>query len=233
MRISTTSVGKRDRCSAAPKTRLPTPRLAVSNGQGADYNNAGSRYEQFLMRRLREAGQHKRANAILSKQMATFANQVKGRLFGLNYTLLVGHIRNGDTNAAESYAARNRSLLAEAQRWPVFPIYGANWQAMVEDGNARVAEARGRLADAETAFRKAAIFYTATLKTVSQWESKPQRENSSAPRIGRSRWKGASRSSKDGSAKAKPTCAGPCSAASPSPENSMPIRQAFFRCWCT
>ena len=83
----------------------------------------------------------------------------KGRLFGLNYTLLVGHIRNGDTNAAESYAARNRSLLAEAQRWPVFPIYGANWQAMVEDGNARVAEARGRLADAETAFRKAVIFY--------------------------------------------------------------------------
>ena len=44
---------------------------------------------------------------------------------------------------------------------------------MVEDGNARVAEARGRYADAEAAFHKAAIFYTASLKTVSQWESKP------------------------------------------------------------
>jgi CHAT domain-containing protein len=153
---------------------LADAEIAVSTGQDVDYKNVGSRYEQFLMRRLREAGQHKRANALLSKQVATFSNQVKGRLFGLNYTLLVGHIRNGDANAAENYAARNRSLLAEAQRWPVFPIYGANWQAMVEDGNARVAEARGRLADAETAFRKAAIFYTATLKNVSQWESKPQ-----------------------------------------------------------
>ena len=110
---------------------------------------------------------------MLSKQMATFANQGKGRLFGLNLTQVVGLIRNGDTNAAEGYAARNRSLLAEAQRWPVFPVYGANWQAMVEDGNARVAEARGRLADAEPAYHKAAVFYTATLKTVSQWESKP------------------------------------------------------------
>ncbi|MES2197142.1 MAG: CHAT domain-containing tetratricopeptide repeat protein [Pseudomonadota bacterium] len=153
---------------------LADAEIAVSSAPASDYNNVGSRYEQFLVRRLREAGQHKRANALIAKQMATFANQSKGRLFGLNYTLLAGHIRNGDTNTAESYAARNRSLLAEAQRWPVFPIYGANWQATVEDGNGRVAEARGRLADAETAFRKAAIFYTATLKTVSQWESKPQ-----------------------------------------------------------
>ena len=96
----------------------------------------------------------------------------KGRLFG-SIRAAVGYIRNGDTNAAESYVARNRSLLAEAQRWPVFPIYGLSWQAFVEDGNARVAEARGRFADAETAYHKAFIFYTSALKTVSQWESKP------------------------------------------------------------
>ena len=181
------------------------------------------------MRRLRDAGQHKRANALVSKQIAAFANQGKGRLFGLNYTLVVGHIRKGDINAAESYAARNRSLLAEAQRWPVFPIYGANWQAMVEDGNARVAEARGRFADAEAAYRKAASFYTATLKTVPQWESKPPEGELERSRIGRSRWRDASRSSKDGSAKAKRTCAGRCSAASASPENSTAIPQEFSR----
>jgi CHAT domain-containing protein len=146
---------------------------AVNNGQGSDYIKFGSRYEQLLMRRLRDAGQHKRANALLSKQMAAFANQSKGRLFGLNYSLAIGYIRNGDTNAAESYVARNRSLLAEAQRWPVFPIYGMNWQAMVEDGAARVAEARGRSADAEAAYHKAFIFYTNSLKNLSQWESKP------------------------------------------------------------
>src|SRR5712671_1055604 len=152
---------------------LADAELAVSNGQGGDYKNVGSRYEQLLMRRLRDAGQNKRANALIAKQMAAFASQGKGRLFGLNFSQAAGYIRSGDTNAAESYVARNRSLLAEAQRWPVFPIYGMNWQAMVEDGAARVAEARGRSADAEAAYHKAFIFYTNSLKNLSQWESKP------------------------------------------------------------
>ncbi len=128
---------------------LADSELAVSNAQGSDYKNEGSRYEQLLMRHLRDAGQHKRANAMLLKQTAAFANQGKGKLFGLQYVQVMGYIRNGDTNAAESYAARNRALLAEAQRWPGFPIYGMSWQAIVEDGSARVAEARGRFADAE------------------------------------------------------------------------------------
>jgi len=61
---------------------LADAELAVSNGQGSDYKNVGSRYEQLLMRRLRDAGQHKRANALVSKQLAAFANQGKGRLSG-------------------------------------------------------------------------------------------------------------------------------------------------------
>lgn len=152
---------------------LADSELAVSNGQGSDYKNEGSRYEQLLMRHLRDAGQHKRANALLAKQTATFANQGKGKLFGLQFVQVLGAIKNGDTNSAESYAARNRSLLAEAQRWPVFPTYGMSWQATVEDGNARVAEARGRFADAEAAYHKASVFYTNTLATLSKWESTP------------------------------------------------------------
>ena len=152
---------------------LADSELAVSNGQGGDYKTEGSRYESFLMRHLRDAGQHKRANALLLKQSAAFANQSKGRLFVLQYIQTLGYIRNGDTNTAESYAARNRSLLAEAQRWPVFPIYGLNWQAIVEDGNARVAEARGRFADAEAAYRKASVFYTSSLATLPKWETQP------------------------------------------------------------
>lgn len=152
---------------------LADSELAVSNGQGGDYKNQGSRYEQLLMRHLRDAGQHKRANVLLSKQTAAFANQGKGKLFGLQYVQVLGFIRNGDTNTAESYAARNRALLAEAQRWPVFPVYGMSWQATVEDGNARVAEARGRFADAEAAYRKASVLYTSSLATLDKWESKP------------------------------------------------------------
>src|SRR5882757_9166010 len=154
---------------------LDDAELAVSNAQGGGdyYKNVASRYEQLLMRRLRDAGQHKRAIAIITKQVAAFANQGKGKLFALNYVLALGYLRNGDVNTAESYAARNRALLTEAQRWPVFPIYGIAWQAVVEDGNARIEEARGRLPQAEGAFHKAAILYTGSLKTIWQWESKP------------------------------------------------------------
>jgi CHAT domain-containing protein len=147
--------------------------LAVSNATSADYINLGSRYEQLLSRLLRDAGQNKRANALVTKQIAAFANQKKGRLFGLNFSQVVSLLRSGDTSAAEPYAARNRSLLTEAQRWPNFPIYGVIWQASVEDGNARIEESRGRFAEAETAYHKASIFYTNSLKTSAQWESRP------------------------------------------------------------
>ena len=149
--------------------------LAVSNAQGGGdyYRNVSSRYEQLLTRRLRDAGQYKRANALIAKQVAVFANQSKGKLFGLYYVLALGYLKNGDTNTAEAYVARNRALLTEAQRWSVFPIYGIVWQALVEDGNARIEEARGRLPQAEAAFHKAAILYNSSLKTIPQWESKP------------------------------------------------------------
>jgi len=152
---------------------LDDAELAVSNASSDDYKNLGSRYEQFLSRHLRDAGQHKRANALVAKQMARFANESKGKLFGLNNSMVVSFVKSGDINAAESHAARNRSLLAEAQRWPMFPIYGMAWQAMVEDGNARIEESRGRFAQAETAYHKASILYTNSMKTFAQWESLP------------------------------------------------------------
>lgn len=152
---------------------LADAELAISNGKGADYPTVVSRYEQFLMRRLRDAGQHKRANEIQAKQIAAFSAKGKGRLFGLNFGQLAGAIRNGDINAAEGYAARNRTLLAEARRWPNFPIYGASWVANTEEGNARLAEARGQYAEAEAGYRKASAAYMDSLKYVAQWESKP------------------------------------------------------------
>ena len=56
--------------------------LRSATDRAAITKMSASRYEQFLMRRLREAGQHKRANALLSKQVATFANQAKGGCSG-------------------------------------------------------------------------------------------------------------------------------------------------------
>lgn len=147
--------------------------LAVTHGKGEDYKNVASRYEEFLIRRLRDKGENKRAMAIYTKQIGMFSAQGKGRLLGLYNGLTVLALQSGDVNAAESYVARNRNLMNEARKWPVFPIYGMVWQAILEDGTARVAEARGRYADAEAAYRKSSVFYTNSLATMSQWESKP------------------------------------------------------------
>ncbi len=149
--------------------------LAVNNATSDDYNNRGSRYEQLFMRLLRQAGEHKRANALLTKQVTTFSNAKggKGKLFGLYYSLALGYLRNGDVTAAESYVGRSRTLLTEAQRWPVFPIYGMAWQALVEDSNARVEEQRGRLAEAEVGYHKASILTANSVKTYAQWQSTP------------------------------------------------------------
>ncbi len=125
------------------------------------------------MRRLRDAGQHKRANEISASKWRHSPPRARAGCSASTTASSTAAIRNGDINAAEAYAARNRTLLAEAKRWPNFPIYGANWQANVEDGNARVAEARGLYADAEANYRKAVAVLHGTLKYLAQWESKP------------------------------------------------------------
>src|SRR6202012_125241 len=48
---------------------LDDAELAVKNQSSDDFKNKGSRYEQLLMRRLREAGQNKRANALATKEI--------------------------------------------------------------------------------------------------------------------------------------------------------------------
>lgn len=146
---------------------------ALVHGKNDDYKMVVSRYEQFLMRLLRSTTEYKRADALMAKQIAVFEKQSKGRLFGLYLSRTMSHIRKGDINAAETYVARSRALLSEAQRWPVFPVYGTTWQASVEEIAARVAEARGRNADAEAGYGRASALHRASLKMVPQWESKP------------------------------------------------------------
>ncbi|MBN9586251.1 MAG: hypothetical protein BGN84_15350 [Afipia sp. 62-7] len=152
---------------------LADAELAVTHSKGDDYKNVGSRHENFLIHRLREKGERKRAMAMYTKQIAAFSSGGKGRLFSLHNALTILALQSGDVNVAESYVARNRNLMNEARRWPMFPTYGMVWQATLEDGTGRVAEARGRYADAEAAYHKSAVFYTNAIPTMSQWESKP------------------------------------------------------------
>ncbi len=152
---------------------LADAEAAVANGKNSDYKNEGSRYENLLVRRLRDSGESKRANEIVARQITAFSNQTKGKLFGLYYNQTLTAIRNGDISSAEAYVARSRALLGEARKWPTFNIYGTSFQAFVEDGVARVEEARGRLKEAEEAYHKASVFYTATIKLFPKWESVP------------------------------------------------------------
>jgi hypothetical protein len=46
---------------------LADAELAVSNGKGAEYANVASRFEQFLMRRLRDAGQHTHVEPVVAR----------------------------------------------------------------------------------------------------------------------------------------------------------------------
>ena len=81
MPTSTTSAGQARAQLGRNEEALADAELAVSNGKGADYVNVVSRYEQFLVRRLRDAGQHKRANEISAKQLAAFSAKGKGQAF--------------------------------------------------------------------------------------------------------------------------------------------------------
>jgi CHAT domain-containing protein len=150
--------------------------LAVKYGQGDDFVDVVSRYEQFLMRRLQDAGQGKRSREIADRHLAAFANKNKGRLFGLTNGLLIASLQTGDIARAEQYAARNRALLNEAKSWPSFSVYATSYQATVEEGNGRLAEAKGQYAEAEQAYQKAALLYAQTIGFLSKWPSAPPQE---------------------------------------------------------
>ena len=212
---------------------LADAELAVSNGKGADYAGVLSRYEQFLIRRLRDVGQQKRANEIQARQLATFSGQNKGRLFFLNLNFLTAAIRNGDINTAEAYAARNRALMAEGRRWHGLPVYGSSWLANVEDGNARVAEARGLYAEAEASFRKAASAYAETIKYLPQWESKPAEGEYERATDWSLALEGRAKVKQGRVGEGEADGAGPCSAVSASQASITSIRRACSACWST
>ncbi len=119
---------------------LDDAELAVSNSQGVDYKNLGSRYEDLLTRLLRDEGQFKRASALLAKQSATFANQSKGKLFHVNYVFEWSYLKSGDIDAAESYA---RSQSGAALRGPALAGVSDLRDGLASHGGGRQRADRG------------------------------------------------------------------------------------------
>jgi CHAT domain-containing protein len=142
---------------------------------GGEYVNELSRYEQFLTRQLQSAGDYKRALAIMTKQVDAFENRVKankGRLFRLNKHIAMLHINMGELDRAEAVTRKNQALLADARSWSSYPLFGSGWNAEVEDGRARVLEARGLFEVAEIALRKAQSLYRDAFKKSARWPSR-------------------------------------------------------------
>ena len=150
--------------------------LAVKLGQGDDYADGVSRYEQFLIRQLRAAGERKRALDLIAKQQRAFANQSKGRNFWLNLATGTTYLTMGDFARAAASIERNRALLREAQGWPNNNLYIESYLSNVEEGAARLAEARGQFAAAEQSYRRCSSNMTIALSKSSQWPSAPPKE---------------------------------------------------------
>jgi CHAT domain-containing protein len=72
-------------------------------------------------------------------------------------------IVQGDLDQAQRYLEKNESLLVEAQAWPNYSIRKYSYRANVEYTRGRLFEARGRLSDAEAAYRSAELDFTESL----------------------------------------------------------------------
>lgn len=155
------------------KDAIADAELAVKLGQGDDFVDVVSRYEQFLMRRLQDGGETRRAREIADRHLAAFANKNKGRSLGLYNGLLGASLQIGDVTRAEQYLARNQSLVNEAKRWPSYSVYATNFQATIEDGTGRIAEAKGNYAAAEQAYHNAALLHAQTIGFLPKWPSAP------------------------------------------------------------
>jgi CHAT domain-containing protein len=147
--------------------------LALKSNPNDDYKTVVSRYEQFLILRLRDTGDFKRRKVLIEKQLAAFSNSSKGRRFSLQTGLAQDYIRMGDLYRAELYIQRNRSLLQEAKRWDDYEIYSASYIASIEEGAGRLAEARGRYAEAEKSYRRASLAHADAMRSSKQWDSAP------------------------------------------------------------
>src|SRR5262249_21172512 len=99
--------------AALGRTREATvdTEAAIKASQGADYVDEVSRYENYLIRLLRVAGEQRRAIELMNGQMRNFESKNRGRLFNLNLMMTVSYLNLSDVPRAESYAQRNRALL--------------------------------------------------------------------------------------------------------------------------
>jgi CHAT domain-containing protein len=150
---------------------------AVNHGKGGDYVNETSRYEQFLIRVLRIAGEDDRAIKLINAQAQAFQSRSRGRLFWLNRTLALTYLGQEDIDRAQIYVRRNTALLAESKSWNDIELYRTAYLADTEAANGALLEARRRYGEAEAAYRRAQADQQDVVQNkVAKWPSAPPPE---------------------------------------------------------
>jgi CHAT domain-containing protein len=144
---------------------------------GGDYLHGVSRYQQLLSNQYRAIGEFRKSIEI-DQQMARKFEEIergKGRFFGINLRIAISYLNMGDLKQAERYVKNNQALLQESKSWrnPAAAMSRTAWESGVENGNARLFEARGRNREAELAYtRSAALLRDALVKSAS-WANPP------------------------------------------------------------
>src|SRR5215470_11561145 len=149
--------------------------LAISSG--GDYFTEVSRYQQFMSNQYRMMGDLKRSIDIEQTMSKKFEElgRGKGRAFGSNLRILVAYLVNGDLAQAEVYAKKNQALLAESNAWRNVEMFRTAWQSDIENGNARLLQARGHYHEAELGYHKAQMLLRDALGKLPSWPNAPPR----------------------------------------------------------
>lgn len=167
-----------ERCVA--RADLGRSREAIADcekavAQGGDFMRDVSRYQQFLSNQYRTVGDYKKQ---IETERALLAGLEKlprsrGRLFGINVRLAIAYLGIGDHAQAEIYILKNRALFEQAKSWPNADTYRSGWESNVENGNARLLQARGKFAEAEASYRRAHMLLRDALERSADWPQKP------------------------------------------------------------
>jgi CHAT domain-containing protein len=149
----------------------------------SDYVTEGSVIEIYQENQMRLNGDYREAIALLERmaQRLDVSHTNKGRAFTINNRIAINFLQLGELSKAEGYVKSNAALLSQARSWSNAQPYVSNWEAILEDGKARLSSQRGRFSEASAGFSKAEALYRDALVKSRSWPLKfPQSQFESA-----------------------------------------------------
>lgn len=132
---------------------------------------------QALALQLRGAGDYKRALQVAQEMLAnTDQPRRQGRQFYARRLMAQLYIALGELDQADNQVKQIESLWRASHGWPrQADMYRSSWGTQLEAAKASIAEARGRYAEAEEAYRRVQPLMRDAQKRSAEWPSAPTR----------------------------------------------------------